>query len=49
MIKNGSNDNYQNNEKYAKISKNKPIQFYNHLHKSLIKKNQLPSYFIFYQ
>ena len=48
MIKNGSNDNYQNNEKYAKISKNKPIQFYNHLHKSLIKKNQLPSYFIFY-
>ena len=48
MMKNASNDNYQNNEKYAKISKSKPIQFYNHLHKSLIKKNQLPSYFIFY-
>ena len=29
-------------EKYANVSKSKPLQFYNHLHKSIIKKNQLP-------
>ena len=30
------------------INNNKPKQYYNHLFKSLIKYNQLPSYFIFY-
>jgi len=35
-------------EKFAKPSKVKPMQFEHHLHKSVIKKNQLPSYFIFY-
>ena len=30
------------------IKNNKPKQYYNHLFKSLIKYNQLPSYFIFY-
>jgi len=34
--------------KYANISKVKPLQFLNHVHKSFLKKNQLPSYFIFY-
>ena len=48
MIKNGSNGNDQKGLRFAKISKSKPLQFYNHLHKSLIKRNQLPSYFIFY-
>ena len=48
MIKNGSNGNDQKELRFAKISKSKPLQFYNHLHKSLIKRNQLPSYFIFY-
>ena len=48
MIKNGSNNNDQKELRFAKVSKSKPLQFYNHLHKSLIKRNQLPSYFIFY-
>lgn len=48
MIKNGSKGNDQKGLRFAKISKSKPLQFYNHLHKSLIKRNQLPSYFIFY-
>ena len=33
---------------FAKISYRKPIQFQNHLRKAIIKKNQLPSYFIFF-
>jgi len=35
-------------DKYANVSKVKPLQFLNHVHKSVLKKNQLPSYFIFY-
>ena len=35
-------------DKYANVSTVKPLQFLNHVHKSVIKKNQLPSYFIFY-
>ena len=35
-------------DKFANVSKSKPLQFQHHLHKSVIKKNQLPSYFIFY-
>ena len=34
--------------KYANVSKVKPLQFLNHVYKSVLKKNQLPSYFIFY-
>ena len=34
--------------KFANISKSKPLQFQHHLHKTVFKKNQLPSYFIFY-
>jgi radical SAM protein with 4Fe4S-binding SPASM domain len=35
-------------KKFSQISNVKPLQFQNHLHKVLFKKNQLPSYFIFY-
>ena len=35
-------------DKYANVSKVKPLQFLNHVYKSVLKKNQLPSYFIFY-
>ena len=35
-------------DKYANVSKVKPLQFLNHVYKSVVKKNQLPSYFIFY-
>ena len=35
-------------KKFSEISNIKPLQFQNHLHKVLFKKNQLPSYFIFY-
>ena len=31
-----------------RLNNNKPKQYYTHLLKSLIKYNQLPSYFIFY-
>ena len=44
-------NNYKENiitDKYTKVSKVKPLQFLNHVHKSVLKKNQLPSYFIFY-
>ena len=34
--------------KFANRSDVKPIQFHGHLHKAFIKKNQLPSYFIFF-
>ncbi len=34
--------------KFANVSKNKPLQFHYHLHKAIFKKNQLPSYFIFF-
>ena len=34
--------------KFANVSKNKPLQFHYHLHKTIFKKNQLPSYFIFF-
>ena len=33
---------------FASVSKSKPLQFQHHLHKTVFKKNQLPSYFIFY-
>ena len=35
-------------DKFANKSKSKPLQFQHHLHKAVFKKNQLPSYFIFY-
>ena len=35
-------------DKFANISKVKPLNFFHHLHKSVNKKNQLPSYFIFF-
>jgi len=35
-------------DKYANVSKVKPLEFLNHVYKSVLKKNQLPSYFIFY-
>ena len=35
-------------DKYGNVSKVKPLQFLNHVYKSVLKKNQLPSYFIFY-
>jgi radical SAM protein with 4Fe4S-binding SPASM domain len=35
-------------EQFANASKSKPIQFQHHLHKAIIKKNQLPSYFIYF-
>ena len=35
-------------DKFANISKVKPLNFLHHLHKSINKKNQLPSYFIFF-
>ena len=35
-------------DKFANISKVKPLNFFHHLHKSINKKNQLPSYFIFF-
>jgi len=35
-------------DKFANISQVKPLNFYNHLHKSISKKNKLPSYFIFF-
>ena len=44
-------NNYQEDivtNKYANVSKVKPLQFLNHVYKSVLKKNQLPSYFIFY-
>jgi len=36
------------NEEFAKISKSKPKQFQHHLYKTFYKKNQLPSYFIYF-
>ncbi len=33
---------------YANKSRSKPVQYYNHLYKALIKYKQLPSYFIYY-
>ncbi len=35
-------------EQFTNVSKSKPIQFQHHLHKAIIKKNQLPSYFIYF-
>ncbi len=35
-------------EQFTSVSKSKPIQFQHHLHKAIIKKNQLPSYFIYF-
>ena len=35
-------------DKYTNVSKVKPLQFLNHVYKSVLKKNRLPSYFIFY-
>ena len=35
-------------DKFAIISENKPLNFINHVHKSVNKKNKLPSYFIFF-
>ena len=35
-------------DKFTNISKSKPLQFQHHLHKTVFKKNQLPSYFIFF-
>jgi len=35
-------------DKFANISNIKPLQFQGHLHKAVIKKNQLPSYFIYF-
>ena len=40
--------NAQETDKFANISKVKPLNFFHHLHKSINKKNQLPSYFIFF-
>ena len=34
--------------KFANISNEKPLQFKHHLKKTIVKKDQLPSYFIFY-
>ena len=34
--------------KFANVSKSKPLQFHHHLHKTLVKKNQLPTNLIFY-
>ena len=50
MIKDSLNKEKENKEigRFAKISKSKPIQFQRHLHKAIIKKNQLPSYFIYF-
>tara|TARA_B100000686_G_scaffold352654_1_gene455468 strand:- start:820 stop:1956 length:1137 start_codon:yes stop_codon:yes gene_type:complete len=36
------------NEEFTNISKSKPKQFQHHLHKTFYKKNQLPSYFIYF-
>ena len=35
-------------DKNTNVSKVKPLQFLNHVYKSVLKKNRLPSYFIFY-
>ena len=35
-------------DKFANISKSKPLQFHHHLNKTIFKKNKLPSYFIFF-
>ena len=40
--------NSQETDKFACISKNKPLNFFHHLHKTINKKKQLPSYFIFF-
>jgi len=41
-------NNITETDKFAKISEIKPLNFLHHLHKSINKKNQLPSYFIFF-
>ena len=48
MIDGKSNDGRLKTDRFTNISKSKPKQFQHHLHKAIIKKNQLPSYFIFY-
>mgnify|MGYP006081965871 CR=1 FL=1 len=35
-------------DNFDSASKSKPLQFQHHLHKTVFKKNKLPSYFIFY-
>ena len=32
-------------DKFANISKSKPLQFHHHLHKAIFKKDKLPSMF----
>ena len=48
MDKENVNKQEINNGKFVNISKSKPIQYHRHLYKSVVKKNQLPSYFIFF-
>ena len=48
MTDNSNNKKVLNQEDFATISHSKPLQFEHHLHKALVKKNKLPSYFIFF-
>ena len=48
MIIDNLNNEEVKTERFANISKSKPIQFQRHLYKAIIKKNQLPSYFIYF-
>jgi hypothetical protein len=48
MSKNESEIENSKLNKFANISHSKPIQFHQHLHKAVFKKDKLPSYFIFY-
>ena len=48
MTKDNLNNEKNKTERFAKISTNKPMQFQHHLGKTIIKKNRLPSYFIYF-
>ena len=48
MVIDNINNEEVKTERFANISKSKPIQFQRHLYKAIIKKNQLPSYFIYF-
>lgn len=48
MNENHLNNNETEKNKFANTSESEPLQFFHHLPKAVIKKNRLPSYFIFY-
>ena len=41
MLENNLDNEKEKKEEFTNISKNKPLQYPRHLHKSIIKKNQL--------